>query len=128
MNKQTSEYISDFLSFCDFATKGFNAATEAVGQADKATCDYLHQIELGEYKDRAKTTTALAKNLRIRRENKDVVETLSPIVEWINKNQGAINTLKNVLGVVRKKERSTERYYYPRVVMDLEISKKNGVK
>ena len=90
---------------------------------DKTTQDYLHQLELGEYSARQKTATALAKNLKIRRENKDIVSILKPISDFISTYPQPINELKKVLGEIRKQERTKTRYYYPRVVKDLEIYK-----
>lgn len=122
-DKQTSDYISEFLRFIDSASKEYNAAYNAVGIADKTTQDYLHQLELGEYSARQKTATALAKNLKIRRENKDIVSILKPIFDFVSTYPQAINELKKVLGEIRKQERTKTRYYYPRVVKDLEIYK-----
>lgn len=122
-NKQTSEYLSDFLRFLDVANKEYSSAYEAVGRADKTTQDYLHQLELGEYSTRRKTATALANNLKNRRENKDIVAILKPIFDFTSKYQNIINELRKILGEIRKQERNTIRYYYPRVIEDLDICK-----
>lgn len=124
MDKKTSEYIRDFNSFVRSILKEYNSYFTIVGNCDKETQDYLHQIELGEYKDRGKTATSLH-NCRIkRREAKDCLEILQPIKDWIDRNQGAVNALNTTLGAVRNKERNSPRYYYPRIVDDLPIAQR----
>ena len=122
-NKQTSEYLSEFLRFVDSVNREYSSAYQAVGVADKATQDYLHQLELGEYSSRQRTATALANNLKERRENKDIVAILKPIYDFICGKPQIINELKKILGEVRKQEGNKARYYYPRVVEDIEISR-----
>ena len=125
-NKQASEYISDFLHFLDAAQKEYNSAYTAVGTADKITQDYLHQLELGEYSARQRTATALANNLKNRRENKDVTAILKPIFDFICNHPQIISELRKILGETRKQERNTIRYYYPRVIEDLEICRQQN--
>lgn len=126
--KKVSENLSETVKLFDELKKQHDYAHERVGECDRKTIDYLHQIELGERKDRAKTTTALYRNLTDRREYKDTMEILSPIASWIEKYQPAVNALKLTLGDVRKQEKShVNRSYHPRVVTDLEIAKKKKV-
>mgnify|MGYP000360447473 CR=1 FL=1 len=122
-NKQSSEYLSEFLRFIESVNKEYSSSYQAVGVADKVTQDYLHQLELGEYSSRQRTATALANNLKERRENKDVIAILKPIYDFISTKPQVINELKKILGEVRKQEGNKARYYYPRVVEDLEISR-----
>lgn len=120
----TSEYIHNFNVFVKSILSEYNYYFELVNKCDKATNDYLHQIELGERKDRNKTATALARCRRQRREAKDKLAILQPIKDWIDKSQAALGALNTTLGNVRAKEKVSPRYYYPRIIEDLPIANK----
>ena len=50
-----------------------------------------------------------------RRQEKDIVAQLAPVVEWAKENDVAIRRLQRVLGELRKVDRNIQnRFYTPR--------------
>lgn len=102
----------------DQARQDFVWNQEEISRLDKLTQDYLHKLELEnpDYRERAKIATQLAKCRRLRRESKDTVETLSPLINYLDSDRGrqAINLLKEVLGKTRRVEENmkTRTYRY----------------
>lgn len=115
---QFSSYISDFCYMIDQARQDFVWNQEEISRLDKLTQDYLHKLELEnpDYRERAKIATQLAKCRRLRRESKDTVETLSPLINYLDSDRGrqATNLLKEVLGKTRRVEENmkTRTYRY----------------
>ena len=94
-----------------------------VKQKDRLTQDYLHKLELDglNYKERAKVATQLAQCRQARRECKDTVEILEPLVTFLESDKGKnlYNLVREVLGKTRKvEERMKTRVYVPRVLKD----------
>lgn len=57
----------------------------------------------------------LAEVRQTRRQHKDIVAQLTPVVEWTKENDGTVRSLQRLLGDVRKTEKSTQnRIYTPR--------------
>jgi len=114
-----SEQIKQFLDFLTEVKNEYNYASEIVGTEDKRTQDLLHAIEFESHsKERAKIATKLRNSRIIRRENKDIVEVLEPIISFMSdeKNIKTLNQLTQLLGQVRKVEKYHEnRSYHPRV-------------
>lgn len=97
---------------------------DLIEQKEREKLDYLHQIELGDRKDVAKTTTKLRRVLKERRKAKDYVRQMQPVVEFLNSHSQFSPTLKQFLGVMRKCEKpAADRRYYPREIKDLPICK-----
>lgn len=116
-----SKYIGDFCTFVANAQQDYNYYREEVGKMDKLTQDYLHDLESGRlnYRERAKLSTELARCRRARRNSKDIVEMLTPLIEFCESEKGrqAIYTLQGVLGKTRKIERNMNvRSYHYRVL------------
>lgn len=88
---------------------------------DKLTQDYLHSLELDnlDYKQRAKLATQLAACRRQRRASKDTVETLEPLITFIESDKGKnmLNMMREVLGKTRKIEEKMEYRQYRRKVL-----------
>lgn len=124
-DRQLSEYIRDFNNFLLTVEKEYASCQQTIDNCEKATQDLLHQIELGEARDRNKAATKLRQVRIERREAKDKLAILQPMKEWMDKNPTAITSLRNTLGSVRNKERLSKRYYYPRIIADLPISADN---
>jgi len=117
-----SEEISRFLIIMKQSQLDYNYNYENVNKKDKETQDLLHQLELGKYKDRDKSATKLAKVRKERRIFKDIVENTEPINKYIEENKKIINGLTQLLGQVRKAEKSHEgRIYIPKIREDLTI-------
>lgn len=116
-----STIISDFVKMMEDASKDYTWNYTEVGRMDKLTQDYLHQLELGDldYKERAKVATQLAQCRRARRECKDTVEVLEPLVQFLESDKGKnlYNLVRETLGKTRKvEERMETRVYIPRVL------------
>lgn len=107
------------------AKKDFEWNYEEVGKMDRLTQDYLHKLELDDlnYKDRAKIATQIAKCRCRRRECKDTVEVLEPLIQFLKSDKGKnlFNLLRETLGKTRKvEERMETRTYFPRVLQKSE--------
>ena len=127
-NPMFSETISSFISMMENAKRDYEWNAQEVVRLDALTQDYLHHLELDglDYRERAKVATQLANTRRDRRNHKDMVISLEPLVEYLNTERGKtmLNMMKETLGKTRKIEKYMEtRRYYPRV-MDLSAGKK----
>ncbi len=119
MYEKRSENIKAFLDFLRECQTEYNSAYEAVGIEDKRTQDLLHAIEFEpQAKERSKICTKLKASRMARRENKDAVEELEPIIELLNDPMAkkTMDKLTQLLGKVRKvEEYHDKRTYIPRV-------------
>lgn len=109
----------------DNAKRDYAWNYDEVNRMDKLTQDYLHKLELGnlDYKERAKVATQLAKCRQQRREHKDTVEVLEPLVQFLESDKGKnlFNLVRETLGKTRKvEERLGTRTYVPRVLQEEE--------
>lgn len=125
-----SENIAAFLDFLRDAQSRYNIARDELNQANNETQDILHQLELHE--NSYHKIAALGKKLRAvrrrRRTAKDTVEIYEPIIVWANRqdNRELLKRLEQLLGEVRKIEKSKEnRMYVPKTKI-LEDKKDNG--
>ena len=117
-----SNGIESFLDFLREANTQLNIAVMVEQETNDQTQDILHRLELQDhtYHDYAALSKELKKVRQERRDAKDKITCLSPIVEWAEGNKTVVKGLEQLLGAVRKAERSTEqRIYTPR-------GKKNG--
>lgn len=95
---------------------------ENVGKKDKETQDLLHQIELGKSSDRDKAATKLARVRKERRVSKDIVENIEPIIKYLDENKRLLSTYSQLLGQIRKAEKSHQgRVYKAKIRDDLTI-------
>lgn len=120
-DKRLSEHIRDFNRLILTIEREYNTCYTEVGDCDKATQDLLHQIELGEFKDRSKAATRLHQVRVQRREAKDKLVIMQPLKDWMDNNKSAINALRLVISATKSKENTSSRYYYPRIIDDLPI-------
>lgn len=107
----------------DNAVKDHAWSREEVNRMDRLTQDLLHQLELDglDYGERAKVATKLMQCRQLRREHKDTVEILEPLVQFLDSDKGKnmMNLLREALGRTRKvEERMENRTYHPRVLND----------
>ena len=116
---KTSEELKRFLDFVKECGTKYEIAHEAMRTEEKREQDFIHSIEFENHvENRSKTCTKLRACLMERRRNKDVVEELEPIIEFMSNphNKRVIDQLSQVLGKVRKAEKYHEnRSYHPRV-------------
>ena len=94
---QFSESIGAFCRMMEDAQKDYAWNYSEVNRMDRLTQDYLHKLELDglDYKERAKVATSLAKCRQARREYKDTVEILEPLVQFLESDKG-----KNLLNLI----------------------------
>lgn len=114
-----SENIKAFLDFLKQSETDYKAAYAAVNTEDKRGQDLLHAIEFeASYRERNKLTTKLRNSRIERRENKDIVEELQPVMDFIQdpRHKKTLDMLQQLLGAVRKEENyHRNRAYLPRV-------------
>ena len=112
--KKDNPYSQSIKETCDMlnrAISDYNFAYERV-----------HELDGLNYEERAKLATKLTKLLQERREFKDIVATLTPLVEFLQSDRGAttLNLLKEVLGKTRKVENyMCSRTYRKRCTKDI---------
>lgn len=116
-----SQIIKTFLDFTDNVQADYTFHLEAMRNEERITQDYLHKLELEglNCRERSKIATQLALNRQARRQYKDAVEELQPIVEFLAdaKNRSVLNAMSQLLGQVRKVEQYHQhRFYMPKVI------------
>lgn len=80
------------------------------------------ELEGLNYNERAKVATRLSQCRQLRRESKDTVEILEPLISFLESDKGKnmINLLKETLGKTRKvEERMESRTYRYKVLSEL---------
>ncbi len=114
---KASKDLERFLDFLKSAESQLDQAMAGQQEADAETQDILHSLELEKhsYHEMAALSRKLAEVRQTRRQNKDIVAQLTPVVEWTRENDAAVRSLQRLLGDLRKVERSTQnRFYTPR--------------
>ncbi|MCD8376449.1 MAG: hypothetical protein LUD69_05850 [Oscillospiraceae bacterium] len=111
-----SEGISDFCTMIDNMMKDYQWNFDEISRLDSLTQDYLHMLELGglDYSQRAKVATKIMKCRQERRESKDTVELLEPVIQFLDSDRGKnmMNLIREVLGQTRKVEKRMEHRVY----------------
>lgn len=126
MKKQSCGYSANISSVCrmlDKAVTDYEWHKEEIQKMEALTQDYLHSLELDglKYKERAKIATQLSECRKKRREHKDAVMVLEPLVQYLSTEKGRQlnNLLKEVLGKTRKvEEKMQNRTYRKRVLQE----------
>lgn len=118
-NRQPSQIIKTFLDFVENAKAEYTFNLEAMKNEERITQDYLHKLELEglNCRERSKLATQLAANRQARRNYKDAVEELEPIVFFFEDahNRKLFNQMVQLLGQVRKVESyHKNRFYIPK--------------
>lgn len=117
MDVGTSKGLESFLAFLRETTERHRMAEADRAEAEAATQDLLHALELGDDKapGRARLGLKIREVRRQRRTAKDIAEQTRPVVDWVEQNRTVIKGLERLLGDVRKQERRSEgRSYAPR--------------
>lgn len=116
---KVSDEIKQFLDFIRDAESRYVMCQEVVKTEESRTQDLLHAIEFeADYSNLDGLAEKLRKSRIERRENKDIVEELEPIIDFldIQNNKKTMDQLTQLLGRVRKVEKYHEnRSYHPRV-------------
>ena len=123
MKKKEAEKFSPgleaFLDYLQYASGQYNIALTSCSEAEAATQDLLHSLELEDH-DRTymeRLTRRMKKIRRERRLAKDTVLRSGPIVDWVEKNAAVIKSLERLLGEIRKaeaKQRTASTYLAPK--------------
>lgn len=117
-----SKGIEDFLKFLREAEEKFNIAQEEEIELNNQTQDILHFLELEKhpYHEYAKLAKKLKTVREERRKAKDYIQETGPIITWLENNRQTIKNLEQLLGTVRKAEKSTaNRIYIPKSSIDV---------
>ena len=121
--------LEAFLDYLRYASEPHNIALTSCSEAEAATQDLLHSLEL-EDRDRTYTERLARRMKKIRRERrlaKDTVLRSGPIVDWVEKNAAVIKSLERLFGEIRKAEaKTTDRIYIPRTKILEEIEPGTG--
>lgn len=117
-NEEVAASIAAFLKFLKDASAELEVSKREVDYCERKTQDMLHELELIEsmtYHERAHLSTDLVDIRRRRRAAKDMIELLTPIVEWRNDAKLIWDKLERVLGSIRKiEDRQKNRVYWKR--------------
>lgn len=116
---QFSCAIGELIELLENAKKDYYWNTDEVNRLNGLQQDYLHKLELDglNYAERAKVATKLMKCRQDRRDSKDMVRVLDPLVKYLESDKGKnmLNLMKEVLGKTRRIEKEMEhRVYVPR--------------
>lgn len=117
-----SKEIENFLKFLREAEEKFNMAQEEEIELNNQTQDILHFLELEKhpYHEYAKLAKKLKTVREERRKVKDYIQETGPIMTWLENNRQTIKNLEQLLGTVRKAEKSTvNRIYIPKSSIDV---------
>lgn len=114
-----SDAIAYLIELLEDAKKDYYWNADEVNRLNGLQQDFLHMLELDglKYGDRAKVATKLMRCRQDRRESKDMVRVLEPLVKFLESDKGKnmINLMKEVLGKTRRVEKDMEnRVYVPR--------------
>lgn len=116
---QFSYAIGELIELLENAKKDYYWNTDEVNRLNGLQQDFLHKLELDglNYAERAKVATKLMKCRQDRRDSKDMVQVLDPLVKYLESDKGKnmLNLMKEVLGKTRRVEKEMEhRIYVPR--------------
>jgi hypothetical protein len=92
-------------------------AEQSEQEANDATQDILHRLELCELEDEDAERLAykLREVRRQRREAKDRIDQTAPVAAWLEERRTVVKELERLLGEVRKQERrASDRIYTPK--------------
>lgn len=114
-----SDAIAGLIELMEDAKKDYYWNADEVTRLNGMQQDYLHMLELDglNYGERAKVATKLMKCRHDRRDSKDMVRVLEPLIKFLESDKGRnmMNLMKEVLGKTRRVEKDMEsRIYIPR--------------
>ena len=111
-----SDALSEFIKFFKKAEEDKRIADLTLSDTDKMLSDLEHELEFGSrtYHERAKIAGKISEIRKERRAAKYTIEQLTPVQDWIDKNQHVLRGLEKLLGEVRKAEAHTdpEKLFY----------------
>lgn len=89
---QFSYAIGELIELLENAKKDYYWNADEVNRLNGLQQDFLHKLELDglNYAERAKIATKLMKCRQDRRESKDMVRVLDPLVKYLESDKGKI--------------------------------------
>ena len=122
--KEKPKFYETIQSICrqmEQARKDYAWNCEELARMDQLTQDLLHKLELDglDFRGRAKVATQLTKCRQNRRQCKNVVEVLEPLVLFLESDKGRqmMNLLREAQGRTRRiEERMDVRTYHPKYI------------
>lgn len=114
---EETKHLEGFLTFIRSSVQKYYMAVDDEAMADLETQDILHRLELSQddYHKTAKLAKALRQIRQKRREAKQTIELLDPIVKWQNENKSTLKGIERLLGSIRIiDEKQSKRTYTPR--------------
>lgn len=114
MENITSSYLEDFIDFLEAADEQYSMSMQDLEDTNVDLQDLQHFIEFGKADGKKRLKIyELYHQTRVKRRNaKETLEQLAPIVEWYDKNSQCIQDLRAVLGSVRKIEKLQDSRVY----------------
>ena len=112
-----SQELEQFLDYLRETEQLLHMAQQAEQEANDATQDILHRLELVDLDCSAACDLAfkLREVRQRRREAKDQMDQAAPVVEWLEDRRPVVKELERLLGEVRKQERrARDRIYTPK--------------
>ena len=109
-----SDSIESFLDFLRKAQRDYQIAITEEKEKDAQSQDLDHWLELNNnsYHDMAKIAKVRAKVRQERRQAKDRQQQLQPIKDWMFQNSKVMKSLEELLGAVRRAEKSQQGRTY----------------
>lgn len=114
---QISWGIESFLDYLRETEQQLHIAEQAEQEANDATQDILHRLELCELENEnaGRLAYKLREVRRQRREAKDRIDQTAPVAAWLEERRAVVKELERLLGEVRKQERrASDRIYTPK--------------
>ena len=116
-----SKPLSDFLDFCERVRELYIKDTRELKNMDLLTQDYLHLCELNKLSSQqaSRLTHNLADCRRCRRNYKDILEELEPLVNILQSAEWGCMKYKldrALLDIQKAEESHTGRHYDPRIL------------
>lgn len=124
-----AKQVEGILDFFIESVERHNEMLITKGWCESKTQDLLHELELvpHSFNERGRIAKELSEVRQKRREAKNLIEMLSPLVDWYEHQQSSVNALKRVLGEMRKAaDRQANRLYYKRADDSHEIIGRQG--
>ena len=109
-----SKDLDNFLHFLRESELLYNIALKEENEVNYKTQDILHNLEIYEhsYNEFARFAKSLSLVRQLRRDYKDKIKELKPLIDWYHNNQRTIRDLEAILGEMRKIEKGFETRSY----------------
>lgn len=124
MDDNYTKQVESVLGFFNDAVSKYNEMCELKTWCEDKTQDILHELELVQHthNERGRMAKELVEVRRKRRDAKNAIEVLDPLVQWTTGHKKEIDALTRVLGEMRKADnRCKNRLYYKRAEGNHEI-------